>query len=535
MIRAALHAVILLAVVGAATPVFAHASLLSSYPVDSQLLQTAPPTVRLTFNEQVSIVELQVTDAIGARHVLANVHLEGDSVVAAMPALLPDGTDALSWRVVSADGHPVGGTIVFSVGSVTDNIAGAAQPEPTPALYPAIWVLGLVLYASLFVGIGGAFFAAWIAPPRALPRFAVRAMVWAIGTGMVAAVLSVGVEGLDVLGADFSRLGEIATWAAGFSASIGTTMIVILVALLSGLGALLISARQWSRPLAAVGVIGIGVALSLSGHAADAPPRSLTWAAVFLHAVGATVWLGALFPLAVLIGSNRAGAKPALMQFSRLVPLAIVPLVVAGLILALVEMVHVSDFWTTDYGRLLAVKLTAVTALFAVAADNRRRLTPRAAAGDRRSAKALTRSIAIELALMAVVLAVVAGWRLTPPPRALFATAAARPLYAMAASPDGTTMADVNVLPGRVGQNQVVVRVADRQMMPLAAQEVTVSLSNPDAGIEPITKTARKASDGTWHVDGLTLPVAGVWHITVNALITDFVEANPEALFVIPD
>src|SRR5712691_1024619 len=68
MIRAVIGTLVMLAGVAAATPAGAHASLLSSYPPDSILMQAQPGTVALTFNEAVSVVELQVTDANGGRH-----------------------------------------------------------------------------------------------------------------------------------------------------------------------------------------------------------------------------------------------------------------------------------------------------------------------------------------------------------------------------------------------------------------------------------------------------------------------------------
>lgn len=40
----------------------------------------------------------------------------GDRVIVPMPADPGDGSWLLSWRVVSADGHPVGGSYVFSIG-----------------------------------------------------------------------------------------------------------------------------------------------------------------------------------------------------------------------------------------------------------------------------------------------------------------------------------------------------------------------------------------------------------------------------------
>ena len=71
--------------------------------------------------------------------------------------------------------------------------------------------------------------------------------------------------------------------------------------------------------------------------------------------------------------------------------------------------------WTTDYGRIFLAKMVAVIGLMGLAAFNRRRLTPMLelkAAGSRH----LLRSIAGEIGLAVVILALVAAWRFTPPP-----------------------------------------------------------------------------------------------------------------------
>ena len=72
----------------------------------------------------------------------------------------------LSWRVISADGHPVGGSLLFSVG------APSAQPRRRraagdAAVRAALWAAKVILYVGLFIGIGGAFFGAWIADAAA--------------------------------------------------------------------------------------------------------------------------------------------------------------------------------------------------------------------------------------------------------------------------------------------------------------------------------------------------------------------------------
>ena len=58
-------------------------------------------------------------------------------------------------------------------------------------------------------------------------------------------------------------------------------------------------------------LLGVGVALALSGHASNAAPQWLTRPSVFVHVVCVTFWVGALLPLiaAVQAGEGaRAGA-----------------------------------------------------------------------------------------------------------------------------------------------------------------------------------------------------------------------------------
>jgi len=57
---------------------------------------------------------------------------------------------------------------------------------------------------------------------------------------------------------------------------------------------------------------------------------------------------------------------------------------------------------------------------------------------------------------------------------------------------------------------------------PLAAKEVTLTLSDPAAGIEPITRSAHSIGTGTWQVDGFHLPVGGRWEVRIEALVSDF-------------
>jgi copper transport protein len=52
--------------------------------------------------------------------------------------------------VVSLDGHPLGGTLVFSVGAPSPQPLRAAQGAVDSSVAAAMWVLKVVLYAGLF-------------------------------------------------------------------------------------------------------------------------------------------------------------------------------------------------------------------------------------------------------------------------------------------------------------------------------------------------------------------------------------------------
>ncbi|MFX6949814.1 CopD family protein, partial [Acinetobacter baumannii] len=74
----------------------------------------------------------------------------------------------------------------------------------------------------------------------------------------------------------------------------------------------------------------------------------------------------------------------------------------------------------TEYGILLSIKLGLVALLLALAALNRYRLTPALAADPART-RPLVLSVTGECLLALIIFGIVAGWRFTPPPRALSA------------------------------------------------------------------------------------------------------------------
>ena len=487
----------------------AHASLLSTVPADGATIPGPPQSLQLTFNEPVSPLVMRLVRPSGQVVTLTNVVAADMSVTIAAPPMPEQGSYVLSWRVISADGHPVGGVVSFAVGHPSTGVRAPAA-EGSTAVHLAIWAAQLILAIGLFIGVGGAAFQAWLAAKRPMP--AQRWIDAAMACGLLAAVVSLPLQGLDALAQPLRDVWRPAVWAEGFGTSWGTTVLVAIATLIVGLLALGLNNRSMARGLALVATAGIGLAFAASGHASTTAPRILSVPAVFLHGVCVAIWVGSLLPLAAIV---RGGDRIALERFSRLIPVPVLLLIATGIALAFLQLDRPDALWTTSYGLVLSSKLAIVLVLLALAALNRYVLVPRlAVAGTRR----LVRVIATEFLLAVVILGIVGLWRFTPPPRAL---AAAETIYIhLHAEP---AMAQIDLTPERGRGAAVSILVTDDDFRPIAAaKEVDLVIWNPGAGIEPIRRTATRESVSQWRISGLRIPVAGVWRMRVEILINDF-------------
>lgn len=493
----------------------AHASLVRAEPADGSVIAAAPKAFALVFSEPTSPLVLKLAKPDGTSITLDRFVLRDATLDIEAPADLGNGTYVLSWRIVSEDGHPVGGSAVFSIGA-PGAVTGHASEAVDWPVRGAVWVAKIVLYAGLFIGVGGAFFFSWIGGET---RRARRAVLWSLWAGLTATPLSLGFQGLDALGQPLTELGGAQAWTAGFSTSYGLTSLVAFGALGLAAVSLVIATENARRALALIALIAAGLALAASGHASAAQPQWLTRPAVFLHALGIAFWAGSLLPLRAAFGRRDEGGAGALRRFSRIIPVAVVALVAAGGVLAAIQLRSLEALWTTDYGKLLMLKLALLAVLFLLAAVNRFRLTEPALRGEARSIQRLRRSIGAELVLVLAIFAVAAGWRFTPPPRSL-AEAAAAPAFVHIHGEKA--MAEVTITPGRAGRVRADIVVQTGDFAPLDAKGVTLVLSNVAAGIEQIRRPAARSGEGTWSVEGLDLPLPGQWQVRVDILISDF-------------
>jgi copper transport protein len=352
-----------------------------------------------------------------------------------------------------------------------------------------------------------------------LPRGAEAIVVTSILLGLAAATASTGLQGLDALALPAAAIGNATVWMTGIGTSYGVTVVLLVVSFLAALWPAHASEQFTARLRVVAALICGGLALLASGHAATADPQWLARPAVFVHVVSVAFWIGALVPLAAML---RAGGKPAteaLAAFSRGIPYVLVPLVLAGLGLALLQFDDVSGLWTTDYGIVFMLKMAGVAVLLGIAALNRFVLTPGISAGVGTASRQLRRAIGAEVIVVAVIFVLVASWRFTPPPRALAAENMSPVLVHIHTE---KAMSDVSIAPGRAGRVTATIMLQTGDFQALDAKGVTLEFSNASAGIEPFARPAKKLEDGRWSVDDLTIPAGGRWKVSTEILIDDF-------------
>lgn len=101
---------------GLAAPASAHSELISSSPEDGAELEQAPAEIVLEFNEDIEPIgtEVAVVDPEGTPVSEGEVAVEGAVVTQAITGGAA-GAYTVTWRAVSADGHPITGEYTFTV------------------------------------------------------------------------------------------------------------------------------------------------------------------------------------------------------------------------------------------------------------------------------------------------------------------------------------------------------------------------------------------------------------------------------------
>lgn len=263
-----------------AVPASAHATMVSSTPTANKIVPEAPVEVVVKFSEPVSVVAsgTGVTAPDGSKAHSGTPVSEGEQVRYPLRDGLADGTYVVSYRVISADGHPVPGGFTFSIGEES-KVPEAADPGNTadPLVSGLVYANRYLGYAGLLLVLGPSLLL--LAGNPGSRRGALRLTV--VGLSLVAATAVIGLylqapytAGTSLFGVTGADIGSVLGSRFG-AASLGR-MLLVLVALPLLRHAL---TRKPARPIAdseraAVATSGDRTTLAVSATAETGAERS---------------------------------------------------------------------------------------------------------------------------------------------------------------------------------------------------------------------------------------------------------------------
>ncbi|WP_374225356.1 copper resistance CopC/CopD family protein [Micromonospora sp. C95] len=517
-----------------AGPASAHAVLSSSSPAASAVVPAAPAEVVLTFSETVRKVpdRIRVIAPDGSRADQGEPTFAGSVVNIPVDTGRGNGTYLVTYRVISADSHPVSGAFTYSVGAPSEPpVDSGDDGQANPVVGNAVKIAKFVGYAGLLLVIGPALVLALLWPRRLSRRGPAR-LAWT-GLGLVA-LATVAAILLQVPytsgGGLFDITGDGLSLVLGSAFGAAHLVRLGLLAAVALLLRPLLAGPVGRTDLVILGVLAVGALLTwpIAGHPAASPAPAVSVLVDTVHLGGMAVWLGGLVMLAVFLlpRADERELGAILPIWSRWAALAVSALLLAGTVQALIEVATPAALVNTTYGRLVLAKIGLFVLVIAVAAYSRHLVRTRVAASRPAPVR---RAIWAELAITVIVLGVSATLVQTTPARSVstdvsaaesgyFSTTATSSLYSM----------QIEVSPARRGNNSVhlYAYTLDNQPLPVVEWQVTVAL--PAAGIEPIQVPLLPLTDN--HATGeISLPAAGEWELRVTARTTEIDQATVTA------
>jgi copper transport protein len=521
----------LVVVIGPASSAGAHAVLQGSEPAGGQVLAEAPSRVVLRFDEQVEVSfgSIRLYDADGERvEVGSPAHLPSDSrAVAVSLPHFGQGGYVVTWRVVSADSHPVHGAFTFRLGQGSGADTGSLSrrllaAQGGSAVVGALFaVVRWLAYAAVALLAGGLVLALFAWPRLLVDRRAGLVLTMAAAVALATTVVGIGLQGAYAGGLDLAAASHPAAWRSVLHTRFGKVWSARILLLGAALPLLAILRRGRRHPAVTVTATALAVGLvasfGLAGHPAAGDDVVAAVAADVLHVGAVSIWLSGLVLLAVVtLAPRRDVDRGAVDRFSAIALGCVAVIVATGTFQAWRQVGSVDGLTETTYGRLLLVKLGVFVALVAVAAASRRWLRARSASPG--GLAPLRLRVAGEAVLGAAVLAVTALLVNAQPARSALALPYSSELRAE------HVLVDVVVDPAKAGPTAVHLYTLTPEGAVEGVQQVTATFDLPAKDIAPIPVPLTQAGPGHFLTTGFDLPLPGRWRLTVKVLVDEFTQ-----------
>lgn len=342
----------------------AHASLVEATPEAGAKLESSPAGVSVTFNEQLDsgLFYIKVYDHSGAEITNRKATMNKDQMGIKLDLpKLAEGVYLISYHVISADGHPVGGSYPITIGNPPQEDLLDVPSAHTGHDHSSgpLTTKGLLQYASrglwflmLLALTGWAFWLRFVRPQGDEAQKSLSA--WTLNlqrAHIVALLLLIFTHIEDLLGG--GGVDEI--WQLLSSTNIGISWVLLLV--LSFLGFVLLGRFAWVDVSWSLALLAVK---SFSGHAASFSPQWATIGLDFIHLVAAACWVGGLILLYAKWRHNKMDLGSYMQKFSKFALISILVLTVSGSMSVLLFLPNLRYLLYTTWGILLLVKIGVV-------------------------------------------------------------------------------------------------------------------------------------------------------------------------------
>lgn len=324
---------------------YAHAVLEKAVPTQDSQLQSAPNEIVLQFNERLEdeLYYIKVFDSSGEEVGKSKTKLSHDQkqLMQTLPELT-DGRYTVSYSLLSADGHPIKGSYIFSVGKVSGEKINISQGEQDS---PWIFAVRIFYYITLLLVTGWIFWGTAGDGRRWAFYLQIAFFLANIGMGIITAGY------LDQW--NFNAFISLIT-----GTTVGITWGISMILSVLGFGLLSRNAwldRGWALLLLAV--------KSMNGHAVAFEPPLLTVTIDFIHLLAAAIWSGGLLYLLIYWKKKRN----LLVTFSKTALVCLLMLIVTGVASTLIYLPDIRYLLFTQWGIYLLVKIILVLFVIAVA------------------------------------------------------------------------------------------------------------------------------------------------------------------------
>ena len=556
----------LLAGVVTAGPAAAHATLISTDPGEGARLEQVPAAVTLDFSEGVSVGAgyARVLASDGERVDTGTASVDGGILTIPLRTGLPDDGYLVTYRVISADSHPISGAYSFVVGdgSLVPSSAAGTRDRTDPVVAVALPLTRSVGFAGLALAVGVPVLALVCWPGGWASGRLRRMATWGAVAVAIGALGSFLLQGPYAAARGPGALLDPALLRATVTSEAGWALLAR-IALALALAALLLPVWRRGVPpsagrVVAVGLVAGGLVVSTAaiGHPVAGAWPGLAVVVTAVHVAAMTVWLGGLAGLlAAVLRPEVAAADLAasVARWSRVAFASVAALVVSGTVQAVREVESPTALVATTYGWVLVAKLVLVAVLLGAAGVSRvwvqqrlgvRRSRHRSVTAAAFSAghpleaaaqvrgnlqsesaaehvPALRRSVLVEVAVASVVLVLSAVLVGLPPARA----AVAQPVDVLlplqsATGPSGSV--EVSIDPARPGANTLHLYLFDDSGRLTQPAAITVSLAEASQQIGPLGVKLEPGGPGHYVGDGMDIPGAGTWTLAVTVRLDEF-------------